>query len=252
MRVASIFSSNSWQKSELTFFPKCQTIPLRLDRNTVHLWLLSLNRKFADIEAANQRLASALYVSEEEKNSSNPPSQKPETVDQSGSPSRGLQDPDKCSVHTDAGGISKTRSDVSVGSHESEKKQLDSGHLWKRHIKSQPSTCSDRKNNQSKDRQKKSSSSSKGKNIPVRAAYTPPAETYTGYSGYSGYNDYNNYNYNSYQPQPFRGSRGRGGFPRNNFPYGKCFICNQRGHWKNECPIYLGQGSSRHNGDSYN
>ncbi|XP_044064646.1 uncharacterized protein LOC122881926 [Siniperca chuatsi] len=117
-----------------------------------------IQRKFADIEAANHRLASALYFKEDKNISSLPP----ETLDQSGSPSQGayLQAPDKCSVHTDADGISKSRSDVPIGSHETEisaKKQPDSRHLWKRHLKSQTATCTTRKNNQSKGRQKKES-----------------------------------------------------------------------------------------------
>ncbi|XP_075965503.1 chromosome 16 C19orf85 homolog [Anarhichas minor] len=117
-----------------------------------------IQRKFADIEAANHRLASALYFKDEEKNVSSPTSQQPETLDQSGSPQSGYQDPDECSAHTDVHGISKAKSDVSVASHEtelSEKKPPDSGHLWKRHPKSQRTTCTARKNNQSKERQKK-------------------------------------------------------------------------------------------------
>ncbi|XP_027142952.1 uncharacterized protein c16h19orf85 [Larimichthys crocea] len=118
-----------------------------------------IQRKFADIEAANHRLASVLYFKEEDKNVSSLPSQKPDTVDQSGNPSQGgLQDPDKCSAPTGTDGISKTRSDVSIISHEteiSEKKQPDPAHLWKRHPKSKPSTAI--KNNQSKGRQKKES-----------------------------------------------------------------------------------------------
>lgn len=115
---------------------------------------VSLNRKFADIEAANHRLASALYFKEEEKNLTSL------TLDPSGSPSQGSypQDPDKC---TDVDGIFKSRSDVSTGSLEiteiSGKKQPDSGHLWKRHPKSQLVPCTTRKNNQSKGRQKKES-----------------------------------------------------------------------------------------------
>ena len=67
----------------------------------------------------------------------------PETPDHSGSPPPGeyLQDPDKCSGHTVADGISKSNCDVSLGSHEaeiSENGELDSGHLWKQHPRSQP------------------------------------------------------------------------------------------------------------------
>ncbi|KAG8010020.1 hypothetical protein GBF38_014162 [Nibea albiflora] len=120
-----------------------------------------IQRKFADIEAANHRLASVLYFKEEDKNVSSLPSQKPDTLDQSGNPSQGghLQDPDKCSDPTGTDGISKSRSDASIASHEteiSEKKQPDSAHLWKRHPKSQPTTAIE--NNQSKGRQKEKES----------------------------------------------------------------------------------------------
>ncbi|TNN81019.1 hypothetical protein EYF80_008675 [Liparis tanakae] len=95
-----------------------------------------IQRKFADIEAANHRLA----------------------FDQPGSPQAGyLQEPDTCSAHTDVDGISKARRDASGASQEaetSEKTQPDSGHLWKRHPKSQRSACTARKNNQSKEKQK--------------------------------------------------------------------------------------------------
>eukprot|EP00064_Thunnus_orientalis_P018848 superscaffoldBa00004486_g18956 len=121
-----------------------------------------IQRKFADIEAANHRLASALYFKEQEKNVS------AGTPEQSSSPSEGgcLHDPDKGSVHTDADGVSKSWSDVSVGSYEteiSEKKQPDSGHLWKRHPKSRSTTFTSRKNNHSKgtQRQKKGSGNQK-------------------------------------------------------------------------------------------
>lgn len=109
--------------------------------------MVCVNRKFADIEAANHRLASALYFKEgEEKN-------KPDTPDQS-SQSGHLKDQDKCSVHSDTNGILKSRSDVTVDLYEvSEKKQPGSGHLWKRHPKSQ----SLRKNNHSKRKQRKES-----------------------------------------------------------------------------------------------
>lgn len=118
---------------------------------------MSFNRKFADIEAANHRLAAALYLKEEGENLSSLSSQEPQTLDQSDSSSR---DPGKSSVHTAADGISKSRSDASVGSHEteiSEKQQPESGHLWKRHPKTQTTTCNIRKNNQSKTGQKEES-----------------------------------------------------------------------------------------------
>lgn len=117
--------------------------------------VVSFNRKFADIEAANHRLASALYFKSEEKTLSSLQSQKPEA--ESCSEGSHPQDPEKCSVHTDTDGNSKSRTDISVGSHQtevSEKKHPDSGHLWKRHPKSQPSTCTTRKNNQGKGRKK--------------------------------------------------------------------------------------------------
>ncbi|KAI3361085.1 hypothetical protein L3Q82_013280 [Scortum barcoo] len=112
-----------------------------------------IQRKFADIEAANHRLASVLYFKEEEKNLTSP------TMDLSDSPSHGgyQQDPDKC---TDVDGILKSRGEASVGSHDTEisgQKQPDTGYLWKRHPKSQPAICTTRKNNKSKGRQKKES-----------------------------------------------------------------------------------------------
>ncbi|KAA8591677.1 hypothetical protein FQN60_017051, partial [Etheostoma spectabile] len=116
-----------------------------------------IQRKFADIEAANHRLASALYFKEEGKNVVSPSSQTPETLEQSSS---SPQVPDTCNIHTDADGIPKAWSDVSVGSRETEiskKKQPDSGHLRKRQPKSQPTTCTATKNNQSKERQKEQS-----------------------------------------------------------------------------------------------
>ncbi|XP_023258180.1 uncharacterized protein LOC111652207 [Seriola lalandi dorsalis] len=115
-----------------------------------------IQRKFADIEAANHRLASALYFKDEEKNVSALQSQKPEA--DSPSQSSQLQDPEKCSVHTDAGGISKSRTDISIDSHQtevSEENHSDLQHLWKQHPKSHPTTCTTRKNNQGKGRKKK-------------------------------------------------------------------------------------------------
>lgn len=88
------------------------------------------------------------------------PPQTPETPDQLDNPSQTghLQHPEKCSTRKDAEGISKPTNDVSVASHQtevSEKTQLNLGHLWKRHPKSQSTTCTTRKNNQSRGRQKK-------------------------------------------------------------------------------------------------
>ncbi|KAM7420920.1 hypothetical protein PAMA_015227 [Pampus argenteus] len=118
-----------------------------------------IQRKFADIEAANHRLASALYFKEEEKNVS------AGTPEQPGSPSQGgcLQDPDKCRIHTDADAISKSQSDIPhVVSHEteiSEKKKPDTGHLWKRHPRSQSTTFTSRKNGPGKGTQRQEKSS---------------------------------------------------------------------------------------------
>ncbi|XP_051813055.1 uncharacterized protein LOC127536505 [Acanthochromis polyacanthus] len=82
-----------------------------------------IQRKFADIEAANHRLAAALYFKESDKDGSSPSSPKPTgSVPQSGT------DPDK---HQD---------DESVDLYEAEvveKKQQESGHLWKCHLKNQ-------------------------------------------------------------------------------------------------------------------
>lgn len=120
---------------------------------------ISFNRKFADIEAANHRLASALYFKEDEKGLSSLPSQKPETLDQSRSPSKGayVQDPEKCSIQRGAGCISLSGTDVSTGSHEndiSEKRNPDLGRLWKRHPNPEPASgtiMSYDKNNKSKE-----------------------------------------------------------------------------------------------------
>lgn len=102
-------------------------------------------RKFADIEAANHRLASALYLKADGKNVSSLSSQEPETLEESNSLS---PDPGESTVHTAADGISN--SEALIGSRETEKKQPESGHLWKRHPKSQAGTCNNRKNYQSK------------------------------------------------------------------------------------------------------
>lgn len=87
-------------------------------------------------------------------------SQKPEMPDQVDNPSQTdhLRHPEKCSVHKDAEGIPKPTTDVAVASHQTEvsqKKQLNLGHLWKRHPKSQSPTCITRKNNQNRGRKKK-------------------------------------------------------------------------------------------------
>lgn len=142
--------------NQLVFFWSDTETKRLLFNISFHSSSASLNRKFADIEAANHRLASALCFREEEQNASSPPSQHPETLDQSGGPPGCyLQDPDK---RTDVDGISKTGTDVSVASQETEiskNKQPDSTHLWKRHQKSQRATGTGRENNHNTERQKK-------------------------------------------------------------------------------------------------
>ena len=117
-----------------------------------HLVFLSLYRKFADIEAANQRLASESSL-------------QPETP-AAGSPSQSghLQDPEKCSDHTEADDVSKSVMDVSSESHlteVTENKHPDSQHLWKLQRKSQANTCTTVKNHQDKGRKKKRSGNRK-------------------------------------------------------------------------------------------
>ncbi|KAM9723722.1 uncharacterized protein c16h19orf85 [Menidia menidia] len=119
-----------------------------------------IQRKFADIEAANYRLASALYFKEGEKCTSSILSQESEKPDPSGKPSQSdcLRHPDTCSVQTDTDASLKSRSNSSIDLRETEdaeKKQLDSRRLWKSHPKSQSPNCN--ANNQIKRRQKKSS-----------------------------------------------------------------------------------------------
>lgn len=112
-----------------------------------------LYRKFADIEASNQRLASALYLKEERKNTSSLPSQEPGTLDQTHHP---FQDTGVSSVHEAADGVSKSprvsKSNTSVDSHQGEngeKKQPEPLHLWKQPL---ITTCNKKK--QSKAEQK--------------------------------------------------------------------------------------------------
>ncbi|MEQ2305790.1 hypothetical protein AMECASPLE_001608 [Ameca splendens] len=109
-----------------------------------------IQRKFADIEAANHRLASALYVKDGEKTTSSLLLQSQETLEPAGpTPQReSLQDPDQYSVHTDAEGILKSRSGASEVR---EQKQYDK-HPWKL---PQKSTCTAKMNNQSKMKQSK-------------------------------------------------------------------------------------------------
>uniref|UniRef100_A0AAQ5YZ07 SERTA domain-containing protein n=1 Tax=Amphiprion ocellaris TaxID=80972 RepID=A0AAQ5YZ07_AMPOC len=87
-----------------------------------------IQRWFADIEAANHRLAAALYFKESDKDGSSPSWPKPESPEPTGSTPQSGTDPEK---HND---------DVSVNLYEAEvgeKKQQESGHLWKRHPKNQ-------------------------------------------------------------------------------------------------------------------
>lgn len=118
---------------------------------------LFTNRKFADIEAANHRLASALYLNEEEKNGSSLGPQAPDS-----SQTAHQQHPEKGAIAKDADGVSKPGTDVSADSQQTEEKKLpQSGPLWKRHPKAQSSTCAARKNNQSKGRQKQENTNHK-------------------------------------------------------------------------------------------
>lgn len=102
---------------------------------------LSLNRKFADIEAANHRLASALYLKDGERTTESLLLHSQETSEPAGTaPQReSLQDPDQCDAQTDAEGISKSRSASEVG----EPKQL----VDKHH---QASACTAKRSSQSK------------------------------------------------------------------------------------------------------
>ncbi|XP_030605151.1 uncharacterized protein c16h19orf85 [Archocentrus centrarchus] len=111
-----------------------------------------IQRKFADIEAANHRLASALYFKEEDNGVSSLSSHKPDSPDQPGNPSQS-----DCPQNADTDGTSKSSSVSSTDVHETQliekRKQSDSGHLWKHHPKSQSSTST--ANNQSKRKQEK-------------------------------------------------------------------------------------------------
>ncbi len=93
------------------------------------------------------------------------PTQKPETLDQSGSSFQDgcPQDPAKCIGHTGANGISLSKTNVSISSRETEireEKHPDLEHL-QRHPKSQPATCTIVKSNQSKGEWKKESGNQK-------------------------------------------------------------------------------------------
>ncbi|CAJ1062372.1 uncharacterized protein LOC122881926 [Xyrichtys novacula] len=114
-----------------------------------------IQRKLADIEAANHKLAPALDNNEKEKNMLALPSRKPDILDKSDVPSVDvdLQDQDHYSHHAEVDDMAKSR----TGSQETEireKQQKETGHLWKRHPKSQNTTCSARQSNQSKGRQR--------------------------------------------------------------------------------------------------
>ncbi|XP_039476185.1 uncharacterized protein LOC120442857 isoform X1 [Oreochromis aureus] len=115
-----------------------------------------IQRKFADIEAANQRLAYALYFKDEDKGVSSLSSHKPDSPDQSGNPSQsgGPQDADKSRLQTGIDGTSKSIS-VSSSQVNTKRKQTESGHLWKHHSKSQSSTCRATANKQSNRMQEK-------------------------------------------------------------------------------------------------
>lgn len=121
------------------------------------LLFLSVDRKFADIEAANQRLASALYLKEEGENIS----QEPDTLEQPDGSTQGAdpQDPGKSIVHT--AGDGKSPRDASFSSCETEMMQPEEGHLWRRHPKSQTAACDIRENNRSEAGQDKESKNGK-------------------------------------------------------------------------------------------
>ncbi|XP_015236672.1 PREDICTED: uncharacterized protein LOC107088798 [Cyprinodon variegatus] len=104
-----------------------------------------IQRKFADIEAANHRLSSALYDKDEEK--STPALSEPESPP---SERGSQQETDQYSVYTDLEGISESRSGASE---EREEKQLDDKHLWT--TRPQKSTCTAKMNNHNKMRQTK-------------------------------------------------------------------------------------------------
>ncbi|XP_041843447.1 uncharacterized protein LOC121641405 [Melanotaenia boesemani] len=116
-----------------------------------------IQRKFADIEAANHRLASALYFKEGDKTTSPLLSHVPEIPDASSHTSQ--QDPEISTQqdHKDTDGKSKSRNNSSSDLNETEdsEKHLYLRHLWKRHPKSQSSTSTTSISNQSKRRQKK-------------------------------------------------------------------------------------------------
>lgn len=135
-----------------------------------------INRKFADIEAANHRLASALYFKEEEKGASSLASHKLDSPEQSGNPSQS-----DCPQKADTDGNTKSSSVSFLDLHETQsnekRKQSDSGHLWKHHPKSQSSTWTAAANNQSKRRQDKESRRYKG--VEMKSVSSPKASDLT-------------------------------------------------------------------------
>ncbi|CAL8290469.1 unnamed protein product [Merluccius merluccius] len=108
-----------------------------------------IQRKFTDIEAANQRLASALLLTEEDSTSPSSSSQKTVTPDSFVKPTTEdcLCEPAKdpiTKIPRDIDRISKFGSDSVYGSSEMEvnkKRQPESRHLWGHLPKSQSNTC---------------------------------------------------------------------------------------------------------------
>ncbi|XP_053742916.1 uncharacterized protein LOC128771540 [Synchiropus splendidus] len=94
-----------------------------------------IQRKFADIEAANHRLASSLYCSSEVQTSSSSDSTK-----QSADTTSGVRLPGNLLVnqhHSNTLTEKAHNGDDSDHTDPGEKKQMDAGHLWKRQPKSQ-------------------------------------------------------------------------------------------------------------------
>lgn len=101
-----------------------------------------LFRKFADIEAANHRLAAALYLKEDEKSRSDLSSEEQDAVDQpDGSETdASLQDPDKSGAHpAEAAASARSEELFHYGDHEpGVGKQSELGNLCKRQPNSRP------------------------------------------------------------------------------------------------------------------
>ncbi|XP_058504561.1 uncharacterized protein LOC131471807 [Solea solea] len=117
-----------------------------------------IQRKFADIEAANHRLASALYFKDEEKTLTSQQSQEEAAA---GPLQTGLlQEPEKCSVHVVAGDISESTTDASIDSQQTEvgeENHPDSPDLQKQPLKSQPNSSTSKTVNQANKRKKEES-----------------------------------------------------------------------------------------------